>query len=192
MQQQRSIHSKNFPSGIRRYEPWLNLQFSHGTRRPEHGQFAVSANNENEEETFMAFRNKLMATVAIPLIALTGMQPVSAANLLHPVVPASAQSQVIQVQADDDQDLLKQQRKERRQNLKNQNDIDGQDNGIRHPNRQKNADWARERFKLDVSSGPLFAIISRLVHQKGIDVIVDVADRIVEQGGQIAILGQGE
>jgi len=59
-------------------------------------------------------------------------------------------------------------------------------------NRQKNADWARERFKLDVSSGPLFAIISRLVHQKGIDVIVDVADRIVEQGGQIAILGQGE
>ncbi len=59
-------------------------------------------------------------------------------------------------------------------------------------NRQKNADWARERFKLDVSRGPLFAIISRLVHQKGIDVIVDVAEQIVDRGGQIAFLGQGE
>ena len=55
-----------------------------------------------------------------------------------------------------------------------------------------NAAEAREAFGLGVSRGPLFAIISRLVHQKGIDLAIDAADEIVGQGGQIAVMGRGE
>lgn len=55
-----------------------------------------------------------------------------------------------------------------------------------------NADEVRSAFQLAVSRGPLFAIISRLVHQKGIDLAIDAADRLVNQGGQIAVIGQGE
>jgi outer membrane protein OmpA-like peptidoglycan-associated protein len=74
----------------------------------------------------MAFRNRLLATVAIPLIALTGMPSVSVAELLRPTAPVEAQSLVTRVQADDD-DLLKQQKKERRENRRNrQGDDAGQ------------------------------------------------------------------
>lgn len=55
-----------------------------------------------------------------------------------------------------------------------------------------NAADARTAFGLGASRGPLFAIISRLVHQKGIDLAIQAAGDIVEQGGQIAVTGQGE
>lgn len=55
-----------------------------------------------------------------------------------------------------------------------------------------NAAEARQAFDLAVSRGPLFAIISRLVHQKGIDIVVEAAEHLIEQGGQMAVLGQGE
>ncbi|TPM90154.1 glycogen synthase GlgA [Mesorhizobium sp. B2-1-3A] len=58
--------------------------------------------------------------------------------------------------------------------------------------RQRNTAEARDLFQLRVSRGPLFAIISRLVHQKGIDLVIEAADRLVEQGGQIAVIGQGD
>ena len=39
---------------------------------------------------------------------------------------------------------------------------------------------------------PLFGVVSRLTHQKGLDWIIQVAPGIVDRGGQLAILGTGE
>ena len=50
----------------------------------------------------------------------------------------------------------------------------------------------RDAFGLEMRDAPLFAVVSRLVHQKGVDLTLDVAHAIVEGGGQLAILGQGE
>jgi len=55
-----------------------------------------------------------------------------------------------------------------------------------------NAAHIRQRFGLAVSHGPLFAIVSRLVHQKGIDLAIEVAEAIVRDGGQIVATGRGE
>ena len=41
-------------------------------------------------------------------------------------------------------------------------------------------------------SGPLFSIISRLVHQKGIDLSIEAAETIVADGGQLVVTGRGE
>jgi outer membrane protein OmpA-like peptidoglycan-associated protein len=68
----------------------------------------------------MAFKNRLLATAAIPLIALTWMSPVAAAELLRPAQPAEVQSPIVKVQADDDQELLKQKRQERREKRRQQ------------------------------------------------------------------------
>lgn len=56
----------------------------------------------------------------------------------------------------------------------------------------RNTQEVRELFGLDDCEGPLFAVVSRLVYQKGLDLTLGVADYIVEQGGQIAIIGRGE
>jgi starch synthase len=45
---------------------------------------------------------------------------------------------------------------------------------------------------LQPSDGPLFGIVSRLVHQKGLDLVAEAANDIVDNGGQIAILGLGD
>jgi starch synthase len=45
---------------------------------------------------------------------------------------------------------------------------------------------------LQHSDGPLFGVVSRLVHQKGLDLIAETARDIVYEGGQIAILGLGD
>jgi len=42
------------------------------------------------------------------------------------------------------------------------------------------------------SDGPLFGVVSRLVPQKGLDIVAAAAAGIVRNGGQIAILGLGE
>lgn len=55
-----------------------------------------------------------------------------------------------------------------------------------------NANNVRKSFGLSLSSGPLFAVVSRLVHQKGVDLAISAAETIVSQGGQIAVIGQGE
>ncbi|AZD08310.1 Glycogen synthase, ADP-glucose transglucosylase [Pseudomonas chlororaphis] len=55
-----------------------------------------------------------------------------------------------------------------------------------------NAAHVRRMFGLDPSSGPLFAVVSRLVYQKGLDLTEAVAEFIVQSGGQIAIIGRGE
>src|SRR5690606_2705278 len=52
--------------------------------------------------------------------------------------------------------------------------------------------WAvMEAFGLDVLEGPLFAVVSRLTWQKGIDLIAANIDMLVEAGGQLAVLGSG-
>ncbi|MGD0640885.1 MAG: glycogen synthase GlgA [Roseiarcus sp.] len=58
--------------------------------------------------------------------------------------------------------------------------------------KQANAEAVRKSFGLAVSKGPLFAIISRLVHQKGVDLSIEAADEIVAAGGQIVATGSGE
>src|SRR5215831_4029919 len=58
--------------------------------------------------------------------------------------------------------------------------------------KQANADYVRKQFGLAVSRGPIFALVARLVHQKGIDLVLSVADEIIEAGGQIVVTGSGE
>ena len=55
-----------------------------------------------------------------------------------------------------------------------------------------NAAEVRAAFGLERSTGPLFAVVSRLVHQKGVDLMIDAADAIVAEGGQVVAIGQGE
>ena len=50
----------------------------------------------------------------------------------------------------------------------------------------------RQLFELDDAEGPLFSIVSRLVHQKGIDLSIEAAELIVANGGQLVVTGQGE
>ena len=58
--------------------------------------------------------------------------------------------------------------------------------------KQANANYVRKQFGLGVSRGPLFGLVARLVHQKGIDLVLSAADEIVGSGGQIVVTGSGE
>ena len=58
--------------------------------------------------------------------------------------------------------------------------------------KQRNAAQIRRAFDLPDSRGPLFAIVSRLVHQKGIDLSLEAAETIVARGGQLVVTGRGE
>lgn len=58
--------------------------------------------------------------------------------------------------------------------------------------RQANRDAVRERFRLETTSGPLFAVVSRLTWQKGMDMLLEVIDDLVAQGGTLAVLGSGD
>ena len=58
--------------------------------------------------------------------------------------------------------------------------------------KQANAESIRRDFGLAASRGPLFSVVARLVHQKGIDLVLSVADSIVSAGGQIVVMGTGE
>ncbi len=55
-----------------------------------------------------------------------------------------------------------------------------------------NADHVRKEFGLALSRGPLFGLVARLVHQKGVDLVLAAAERIVKAGGQIIVTGKGE
>jgi starch synthase len=51
----------------------------------------------------------------------------------------------------------------------------------------------QEHFSLPVDNNiPLFATISRLVEQKGIDLIIDIVPDLVKAGAQLIILGNGD
>ena len=58
--------------------------------------------------------------------------------------------------------------------------------------KQSTADDVRREFGLAVNRGPLFAVVSRLVHQKGVDLTIESTETIVRQGGQVVVTGRGE
>lgn len=58
--------------------------------------------------------------------------------------------------------------------------------------KQANTRHVERAFGFAEEQAPLFAVVSRLVHQKGIDLTITAAEHIVAQGGRIAIIGQGE
>lgn len=47
-------------------------------------------------------------------------------------------------------------------------------------------------FGLKRGKGPIFAVISRLTWQKGIDLIVDAVEHLVAHGGRLVVLGSGD
>src|SRR5690606_30414458 len=57
--------------------------------------------------------------------------------------------------------------------------------------KRANAAYIEQLFGLE-TDGPLFAVVSRLVQQKGIDLTCDVARHIVANGGRLAVIGRGE
>jgi starch synthase len=58
--------------------------------------------------------------------------------------------------------------------------------------KNRHADQVRKDFGLALSRCPLLAIVSRLVHQKGVDLAIDTAETIIAHGGQLIVTGQGE
>jgi outer membrane protein OmpA-like peptidoglycan-associated protein len=105
----------------------------------------ATENQRNEEEHFMAFKYKLLTTAAIPLMALAWMEPASATALVRTDAPFQAQSQVINVQSDEDELLKQQQKKERREQRQKKNQQDGAAQGDQQDNgngqkRKKNAE----------------------------------------------------
>ena len=47
-------------------------------------------------------------------------------------------------------------------------------------------------FGLDDDGGPIYCVISRLTWQKGMDLLAETADDLVQTGGMLAILGSGD
>ena len=50
------------------------------------------------------------------------------------------------------------------------------------------ADYVRKQFGLAVSRGPIFGLVARLVHQKGIDLVLSAADEIIDDRRAAIIL----
>jgi starch synthase len=58
--------------------------------------------------------------------------------------------------------------------------------------RAQNTHSLRAEMGLREQSGPLFAVISRMVQQKGVDLICEAAPQIIAAGGQLALIGRGD
>ncbi|MCE0504660.1 glycogen synthase GlgA [Roseivivax sp. GX 12232] len=50
----------------------------------------------------------------------------------------------------------------------------------------------RHEMGLPEAEGPLCVVISRLSHQKGLDVLLDALPALIDHGGQLALLGSGD
>jgi starch synthase len=51
----------------------------------------------------------------------------------------------------------------------------------------------QQELGLEVDAGvPLLGLVSRLTHQKGIDLVLDCADELLQDGVQLAVLGEGD
>ena len=50
----------------------------------------------------------------------------------------------------------------------------------------------QKEFGLTLSDGPLCVLVSRLTHQKGIDLLIEALPDLLERGGQLALLGSGD
>lgn len=60
--------------------------------------------------------------------------------------------------------------------------------GAKHANRAR---LLRE-FGLEDSDGPLAVVVTRLTHQKGIDLLIEALPGFIEAGGRLALLGSGD
>ncbi|WP_188796124.1 glycogen synthase GlgA [Dyella nitratireducens] len=58
--------------------------------------------------------------------------------------------------------------------------------------RHENTQQLRDELGLRQQDGPLFAVISRMVQQKGVDLIYEAAPQIIAAGGQLALIGRGD
>ncbi len=66
-------------------------------------------------------------------------------------------------------------------------------NPLRIDMRERNKAALQSRLGLEIGADrPLLAVVSRLSHQKGLDLLLHALPRIVDQGGQFALLGSGE
>ena len=50
----------------------------------------------------------------------------------------------------------------------------------------------RQEFELGSANGPLCILVSRLTEQKGIDLLLDALPALLDQGGQLVVLGTGD
>jgi len=65
--------------------------------------------------------------------------------------------------------------------------------GARQWNRKHaNTRYLEKIFGLHPSAGPLFAVVSRLAHQKGLDLTLGIVKTIVRAGGRLVVMGCGE
>ena len=58
--------------------------------------------------------------------------------------------------------------------------------------KKQNADWLRETAGLAAGDRPLFVMVTRLVHQKGVDLALSAVETMVSGGGQFFLLGNGD
>ncbi|HCI3974485.1 TPA: glycogen synthase GlgA [Pseudomonas aeruginosa] len=58
--------------------------------------------------------------------------------------------------------------------------------------KRANTRYVEERFGLEPGKGPLFAVVSRLVQQKGIDLTLEISDALLQAGGRLVSIGRGE
>ena len=58
--------------------------------------------------------------------------------------------------------------------------------------REANRKALSAQFGFDNAPGPIFCVVSRLTWQKGMDVLAEVIDDIVDHGGKLAVLGSGD
>ncbi|THF47237.1 glycogen synthase GlgA [Allorhizobium terrae] len=58
--------------------------------------------------------------------------------------------------------------------------------------RSLNRDSLSKHFGLDQDNSPIFCVISRLTWQKGMDVLAEIIDDLVAEGGKLVVLGSGE
>jgi starch synthase len=59
-------------------------------------------------------------------------------------------------------------------------------------NRTANRQAVEERFALHHDHSPIFAVVSRLTWQKGLDMLVPLCDELVERGARLVVLGSGD
>jgi len=55
-----------------------------------------------------------------------------------------------------------------------------------------NTRYIEKMFGLKPSAGPVFAVVSRLAHQKGLDLTLGVVKTIVKAGGRLVVMGCGD
>ena len=58
--------------------------------------------------------------------------------------------------------------------------------------KRANTHYVEKMFGLKPGNGPLFAVVSRLAHQKGLDLTLRIAEIIVKAGGRLVVMGSGE